>query len=296
MIDALPRRIVAACGPGVIGDSLPMGELVRAAIDRRVLQVRIFGREARLSLLEGALLAGSTYVVFAEPIPAPLAHSVVSHVGEVRHVLEALGALRHLRPLDPLEQAVVANPAELSSRRVIADQLLERGDPRGELISLQLGAGNKSRELELLAEHGKRWVREAGIIGMACEFRRGFIEYVRLPCNVVGLDLAFERNPIIEVALGNAGILRQLMELRLPPIEHLHLEDGKLHFSVLRELTAHPIAQHLRTLTMHGVSVRSLSPLYEGPWPRLERVRLHAMSVNENDIAGLSQRWGLVKS
>lgn len=296
MIDPLPRRIVAACGPGVAGDSLPMGELVRAAKERRVLQVRVFGREARLSLLEGALLAGSTYVVFAEPIPEPLAQSVVSRVGEVRHLLEALGALRHLEPLDGLEQAIVSRPEELGLRRVLADQLLERGDPRGELISLQLGGGNKSRELELLAEHGKRWVREAGIIGMACEFRRGLIEAVRLPHSVVALDLAFERNPIVEVALGHAGMLRQLMELRLPPIGHLHLEGGKLHFSVLRELTAHPLAQHLRTLTMHGVSVRSLSPLYEGPWPRLERVRLHDMAVNEPDIAGLSQRWGLVKS
>ncbi|MDP1823093.1 MAG: TIGR02996 domain-containing protein [Archangium sp.] len=52
-----------------------------------------------------------------------------------------------LRPLGlrsaELEAAILAQPAEVGPRSVLADWLLERGDLRGQLIALQLGAEKK---------------------------------------------------------------------------------------------------------------------------------------------------------
>jgi len=45
-------------------------------------------------------------------------------------------------PLDPLLRAVLEEPHDLGRRRVFADQLLERGDPRGRFISLQLSGSS----------------------------------------------------------------------------------------------------------------------------------------------------------
>jgi uncharacterized protein (TIGR02996 family) len=85
--------------------------------------------------------------------------------------------------------AVLAAPEDDAPRLVLADWLQERGDPRGELISIQclLAAGPefptqrrslKQREQELLAEHGERW--SAPVDGLASEhkLRRGFIDEV----------------------------------------------------------------------------------------------------------------------
>jgi len=51
-----------------------------------------------------------------------------------------------------LEQAIVANPDDTSARSVYADWLQSQGDPRGELIALQL-AGKESDAEALIAKH-----------------------------------------------------------------------------------------------------------------------------------------------
>lgn len=87
------------------------------------------------------------------------------------------------RDLTSLEAAVYASPDDDAPRQVFCDALLERGDPRGEFISLQLKAGRLSmderlREFALLEEHRDAWL---GSLTLALdewmdlvEFRRGF--------------------------------------------------------------------------------------------------------------------------
>lgn len=67
---------------------------------------------------------------------------------------------------------------------MLADLLLQRGDPRGELIALQLGRGNgepTKRELRLLRKHGRAWLgRLAPVLSWGRRhsrtvFRRGFL-------------------------------------------------------------------------------------------------------------------------
>ena len=92
--------------------------------------------------------------------------------------------------VDTLLAAVYEAPHDDAPRLVLADHLVQRGDPRGELINLQLAraAGRaddtpRARELELLAASNGQWV---GRIGLAIDverfvFHRGFVAYGQLP-------------------------------------------------------------------------------------------------------------------
>jgi len=66
---------------------------------------------------------------------------------------------------------------------VLADALLERGDPRGEFIALQLRGdrASRKREKELLETHGKQWLGELAPVVMAgYTFARGFLDECRI--------------------------------------------------------------------------------------------------------------------
>lgn len=75
---------------------------------------------------------------------------------------------------------VFAHPHDDERRRVLADYLLERGDPRGEFIALQvmgeLGPHQRRRERELLREHGRAWLGPLATVLRrdSVVFERGF--------------------------------------------------------------------------------------------------------------------------
>jgi uncharacterized protein (TIGR02996 family) len=86
-----------------------------------------------------------------------------------------------------LLDAVYDDPLDDDRRRVYADALLEAGNPRGELIALQLrgDASSARRERALLAKFAKSWLGPiASIVSPKNrEFRRGFVARVReIPC------------------------------------------------------------------------------------------------------------------
>ncbi len=70
---------------------------------------------------------------------------------------------------------IYANPNDLALRAIYADSLQERGDPRGELIALQLvadpSAAQRRRERELLDLHGAEWL---GTLRVAVTSRHRF--------------------------------------------------------------------------------------------------------------------------
>jgi uncharacterized protein (TIGR02996 family) len=77
-------------------------------------------------------------------------------------------------------EAIYAAPDDDAPRAVFADWLTERGDPRGEFITLQLGPRSPAslkRETALLKAHGEKW---AGVLGRILDkklrvFERGFL-------------------------------------------------------------------------------------------------------------------------
>ena len=107
---------------------------------------------------------------------------------DVAIVKELLGAQQaSTRDTTSLEAAVYAAPSDDAPRMVLADALLEKGDPRGEFISLQLEASRRRltaaerwREYDLLEAHRDAWL---GPLTLALdewneivEFRRGFVD------------------------------------------------------------------------------------------------------------------------
>jgi uncharacterized protein (TIGR02996 family) len=74
--------------------------------------------------------------------------------------------------------AVHANPAEDGPRAIYGDWLLERGDPRGELIALQLAGGDRKRAQDLVAQHRPRWIAGLEDFIFICAFARGFLDDV----------------------------------------------------------------------------------------------------------------------
>jgi uncharacterized protein (TIGR02996 family) len=83
---------------------------------------------------------------------------------------------------DALFEAVLAAPDDDQARAVWADALQEAGDPRGELIALQLaGAANekaaKSAQ-KLIAKHWRTWVGALApaIVATSVEFERGLLD------------------------------------------------------------------------------------------------------------------------
>ncbi|MFZ5446105.1 MAG: TIGR02996 domain-containing protein [Myxococcota bacterium] len=80
---------------------------------------------------------------------------------------------------DELLAAILARPDDDGPRLVLADLLLEAGDPRGEFIQLQC-AGETERSSELLREHGARWLGELSPEVARVEFSRGFVSSIEL--------------------------------------------------------------------------------------------------------------------
>ena len=113
--------------------------------------------------------------------PAEPSTAEVKAWNELRKLIEPLRKAQ--RSVDALLADIYANPADDAPRLVLADLLLERGDPRGELITLQLERKGEptERERQLLKKHGKAWMGALAPVlswgrGYAhTEFRRGFV-------------------------------------------------------------------------------------------------------------------------
>ncbi len=153
--------------------------------------------------------------------------------------------------VDPEEEAfvdaILAAPADDAPRLVYSDWLLERGDPRGELIAVQCArlrleeAGERRsdayrtarrRERQLLAEHIKSWVDPVGLRNWHGTHERGL--FARLTISVAGLRTrwpVFARWPLRSMTLASAresavvlGDIRWVMGLpQSTNLEHLRL-------------------------------------------------------------------------
>ncbi|HWO25292.1 MAG TPA: hypothetical protein VNO30_41415 [Kofleriaceae bacterium] len=82
---------------------------------------------------------------------------------------------------------IVAAPDDDGVRAVLADLLMADGDPRGELVSLQLLPAEDAAALErqqriqaLLRDHAGRWLGPLRSIAVAARFERGFLGALEL--------------------------------------------------------------------------------------------------------------------
>jgi uncharacterized protein (TIGR02996 family) len=104
---------------------------------------------------------------------------------------------------------ILANPDDDAPRLVLADWLSERGDPRGELISVQCAAQHATggalarhvnRASALLERHGETWLGEIRRIVRGVELKRGFVASINAKAAVFAKSGAlFEQEPIEEL-------------------------------------------------------------------------------------------------
>lgn len=192
------------------------------------------------------------------PEPSP---NVAAALSELETAIRAaIGrAAGEIASEQSLLEAVYADPGADEPRQVYADFLLERGDPRGELIALQIArartsAGPTRRERSLLVKYGdaicgelEPWILKSGR-----QFRRGFLAACR-----------YKDDRLSKPSLGLAG-WATVEEVDVGP--HVYV-------SGVFELLTQP---HMRALrAVHGITDSELFKLcrHDRPLP-IERIHL----------------------
>lgn len=153
-------------------------------------------------------------------------------VGRVAPAL--LGTTGSRRGLAELWAELLADPANLDTRRVLADALTAAGDPRGEFIALQLAdaaspnPAARSAAARLLEANIDTWTGGIpGVVRGARVFRRGFL--VEVAFRVRRLDPTVLQLPVwrtVEaIAVECAGQYAALLD-RMPLLERLTVRQS----------------------------------------------------------------------
>ena len=216
VVAKLPRdpriaaRILECCANPELRSHPPVWTLIfsilRATRDPR-LQPRITELTAQLrpvtdfdrmlhAHLERLTLVTAAREPLSPPHPGPAAVAQLTQrlLQDATAVQEAV----RVKTAEDFMAEIWASPEDDGPREVFADWLIERGDPRGELITLQLArargtvseAGAK-RERALLVEHIRTWLGplDPVISKSRCYFERGFVTR----CEVVWRRLGAQR-------------------------------------------------------------------------------------------------------
>jgi uncharacterized protein (TIGR02996 family) len=210
---------------------------------------------------------------------------------------------------DTLLAQVLASPADDEPRRVYADWLTQRGDPRGEFIALQLrdtgspeDAKLRDAAWELEKQYREAWVPK--VKGLRINgFVRGFPEHVHF----VGDDFAagaaalMRSLPVVRVSLRKAtdahlerlAGLPELARLERLDLEGLHDEgfqalvaspnlsqlgalevsQGALGPASMRALADASVAKSLRFLSVHRNPLEDAGLAAVARWPAAGRLR-----------------------
>jgi uncharacterized protein (TIGR02996 family) len=124
-----------------------------------------------------------------------------------------------------LEARILSNPDDLDAYAVYGDWLSEQGDPRGELVAIQLKRVERpddptliERQTKLLADHAKVWLGELAeldsVKDLSVTWRHGFVSAVQLgpPLNKHATSkLDFPGTLEKLFALPNIALLRELV-------------------------------------------------------------------------------------
>jgi uncharacterized protein (TIGR02996 family) len=217
-----------------------------------------------------------------------------------------------------LRRAVLAEPRDDGPRSVLADWWTERGEPRGELVALQLEREGLApgeprvqallqREDELLEAHGARWLGPVAGVARA-RFRRGFVEEVTLvdADGFGALAELCEREPVTSLTIASrrrVDCLRLAQAPWLARLVALGFESdrggsGWLGRSGLEQLLT---SRHLGTLEslrfLHqglgdaGLDLLAMSGA--AVLPRLRELSVERDRVTARGVAALVQtKWG----
>lgn len=147
--------------------------------------------------------------------------------------------------------AVLAHPADLDARAVLADALLDAGDPRGEYLQLALSKQPTPAEIDRRDELFGR---------LSPEWRRHLKpDDITLARNLRGIGFANGLPEIAHVQLRTPAVLDWLLERA--PIRELEAQDYEADPRWVEWLPRHPIVKHLRRLSAGGERPALTEPL-----------------------------------
>ncbi len=163
---------------------------------------------------------------------------------------------------------IIERPDDDQLRFVLADRLIEAGDPLGELIHVQCalermsrgeGAGDwlalERREAELLREHGATWHQAAAPFANSMVMKRGLPHLLRCKANTLLED-------------GGLTVLAPIVELEL---QYPDAED-------LEALLRLPLLRRIRSLSL--ADLRGLTRLRRTPPPLPANVKRLKIAVD----------------
>jgi uncharacterized protein (TIGR02996 family) len=210
-----------------------------------------------------------------------------------------------------LRAEIAANPDDDAPRMVYADLLVERGDPRGELIHLQIKQlrGGYAREVEerigeLMRAHEAQWKAEAGITDALSSFSRGFpASLIGSAASILASREALRTQPITSVSILSrlAGFedVMQMPELARVSSLTISGEMGSyrnhavLTAAQVEALARAPHLSNLRELWLKeaALDVAGARILATAPWlPAIEKLVLGKNPLHGAGVAALAPK------
>ena len=198
--------------------------------------------------------------------------------------------------------AIAREPADDALRLIYADWLEEHGDPRGDLVRVQVEltcrevaaerrTALRLRERELLAEHGAKWGEPLRGLVDAWQFRRGVVEAATLSATALlaNAERLFRLLPLQELWLTEAnGYLDEVAALpQLSRLATLRLDCSRLSDGELRPLLRAGHLDSLRALDLrwNDLTDAITPPLLESPHPgRLRKLWLGGNHLAHRDV------------
>lgn len=176
------------------------------------------------------------------------------------------------------EERLLANPHDWATWKVYTAWLIERGDPRGELMEAMRAAGQFARVRELIAAHWARWFGGVPPAAVGCEWSEGFVRELRVKTSLAEAgELLFTAHSLrflrelkldagVELSLSGLEALRLLNRIEMPASVPL-LEDLARHRPpALRVLSlAAPLSAEAVTAIRAIPGVEQLERLVLGP-------------------------------
>jgi len=185
----------------------------------------------------------------------------------------AISVLRATAPPPPapterdLLAAIHADPDDDAPRAVYADYLADRGDPRGELIALQLAGRDPDRQRALLHEHHVDWLGPLAAIVREVAFRRGFPASARV---------SFRHRRDVD-QLGALPAWATFEELELDAVRASDARAARF---------VGPAMRHVRVLRHPDVDRLIAS---DTPWHRLHTLVVHASEISAARVGELAR-------
>ena len=201
-----------------------------------------------------------------------------------------------------LLRQILERPDDLAARAVYADELQSLGDPRGELIALEL-AGARSDAAALRRTHAATWWPELAQLTFGT--RNGFVERIHAPAARLGeLQSLFAREPVRELELdagvitaavpatltrlaiaGDGGGLAAIDRTRIERLELTSLTHDGMRDALALEW---PAVRALR-LTGRGLPAVWRTTLREARerLPHLARLELYGIALDDQAVAAV---------